>query len=253
MFGPYIRGKIDEILARQMEVRRTDLPSGYHPASAIRNACRRAVSVPWQGVPVTVLLRTLGAGETPEVDLIKIGGEVKAGDRQAKNDWINIASDVTRKALVSPSYDEILEIYFAENPEIKEGHESFRRLEREYTLLAAERKTKLENMGAVIGAKRWDEFCALSERYDCMLPPDFISSIAAWVFCADATDASAVTEEQLAEAYALARHYRRDPADYIPGVFIERTRREINVKALMAWEKKHPPKKGLKKGGNNGR
>ena len=244
MFRRYIEDQIDKILASRMEVRRSELPSGYHPAQAIRDACRRVVSVPWQGTPVTVVLRTLGAGETPDVDLLKIGGEIKAGNGAARNDWINIASDVSKKALVNPTYEEIQDFCFEENPKIKEGYESFLRLEREFSLLAEERKVRMENLGGIIGSKRWNDFCALSERYGCMMPDDFISSIAAWVFCVDATDIKTVTEEQLVEAYALAKHYAKEPADFVPGIFIERTRREINVRALTAWERKRPPKKG---------
>lgn len=253
MFKRYIEKQIDKILTAHMETRRVDLPSGFYPLGQFKNGARQVVTFPWGAGTRTIVVQTLPAAMTAEIEKCAVVEIENAKNKKpASDDWINLCEKTVKAAMVNPTYEEMEEAICAELPTVAEGRAAFRRLEKIYTELAAKNKTTIEKIGSLIGQEKWDEFAELSQRYGCLCPGNFITALTFWEIGWGQTDAQSITVEQLAEAYSLAKMYGQTPHEIIgkSGRFLEGTEREIDIKAFQAHEKmkkKEPPKTRGKK------
>jgi hypothetical protein len=154
-----------------------------------------------------------------------------------------------KRSFVNPTYEEIKKALMDSDPVLKEGVESFNSIEAEIKELAGINGVSFETAGRSLGGERWNDFCELSRVYGCLLPMNTINSLLLWQVGLGVTDAEAVTEDRLYEAYLLAQKYHGRPSSYIHGCFLESTRLEIDVKAAEIYVRRS----GSKTGNNGGR
>jgi hypothetical protein len=88
-----------------------------------------------------------------------------------------------------------------------------------------------------------DELRPLQLAAGYFLPPNFMAAVAAWCECLDAVNIKQLRPEELITAYEMSRHYHNRASDNIPGVFLEHTRKEIDILAANLY---HEKKQGRK-------
>ncbi|MDR1398657.1 MAG: hypothetical protein LBJ41_01865 [Treponema sp.] len=235
MLKAYIKKKVDQYLSELWTIRKSELPSGFYPLEQFYNGARRVVTLPWGSEYRTLIIRTLGAGEAPDINtIIKISNK-KDKTESDLDTIINIGEDCAKKSFVNPTYEEIKKALTDADPVLKEGMKSFTRIENEIKDLAAKNGVTFPVAGRSLGNKRWEEFCSISRIYGCLLPINTINALLWWQVGSGVTDAESVTEDKLLEAYYLSQRFHGRPSDYIHGCFVEQTRLEIDIKAAELY------------------
>jgi hypothetical protein len=75
------------------------------------------------------------------------------------------------------------------------------------------------------------------------LPPNFMAAVAAWCECLDITNIKQIRPEELINAYELSRHYHNRASDNLHGVYLEHTRKEIDILAANLYHEKKQRRK----------
>lgn len=151
--------------------------------------------------------------------------EVTRGDMSG---YAKIQHAILRKALISPTYDEIMKVVGQyENLEwCKERLKAFR-LEVDREEDATEKK------------KKQRELEDLEMQYYNVLPGDFTGFFMAFSLQIAETDIKSVGDEILLEAASLAKLNNNRPSDNIGGVFTDFNRADIDKRAWGLWIDKH--------------
>lgn len=224
---------INDRLKKLYEKEQVLLPAGFYPADEVRKAHTQWVTLPWGSSAVTVQLRTLGAGEFPDVSLLDLTDKFKKAptyNNRAK--LINLQLEYCKKAMVSPTYKEAEEKILEDLPKVKEGKEAYEKLLKTVKLLENEEERR----------EVQKELAEMSTVYGCLFPPNFISAVTAWVECLDLTDIKKLDEEKLIQAHALSLINKNRASDNLQGVFLERTRNEIDVVACNLYNERKKKK-----------
>jgi hypothetical protein len=217
------------------------LPSGFNPAENIRHTAKQWVMLPFGAGVVCVQLRVLSAGEMPQLSVIETAAKAASKSREDMIRLLNIQEDICRKALLSPTFEQM------EKEILKGDH------------IASEQRRKFKEAKEKLAqVKDENEKLKLKQRLDALelavgyfLPDNFMSAVSAWALCLDATDVKRVTPDRLIEAYRLSQLYHNRASDNLQGVFCDYQRREIDITAAyLASEedkKNRKPKKILRK------
>jgi len=156
--------------------------------------------------------------------------EIKRADMSG---YAKIQHAILRKALLSPTYDDILKVVGQyENLEAcKEQLKAFR-LEVDREEDPAERK------------KKQRELEDLEMQYYSVLPADFTGFIMAFALQIAETDIKAMGDEILMEAATLAKLNNNRPSDNIGGAFTDFNRADIDKRAWGLWLEKNKDNNG---------
>lgn len=187
------------------------------------------VTLPFAGVNVIVKLRELNQAqiyacggnnfsliETVQ-DKIRIKKKPKLKDIVS---YAEIQNAIAKKALVSPTYDEIFEIC-AKGFDRKQFEKDMQDIEEliAKTPRGAKQKALLERLD---NTRVW---------YDLLLPEDFLSGITSYALSVAKSDIKELTRETLLNAAYSARKGHDNPADHISGNFTDFNKEDINRRA----------------------
>lgn len=233
-FNTLIAESMEQILSDKYRSDGGYVPNGFLPADKLRGLIVQWIVVPWGTGSCTVKVRTLGAGEYPDVALLDLYNKQKDNPcYENKAKLIDLQLEYCKKTLVNPTYEELEGYILDELPSVREGKEAFER-----AVAAMEHEPSDERKREL---RRTLEPMALV--YGCLFPANFIASIAAWCECLDLVDIKKLTPEKLIGAYNLAKINNNRSSDNIPGVFLEHTRNEIDAQAYRLWYEKFGRKK----------
>lgn len=197
------------------------------------------ILVPFFGEPVPVKVRELTQAQIyacggDEFSLIETEDDVQQlkTSLKAQVKYSDIMSKITKKALISPTYDEIMEqiVHTNEHKEIEEEiHHISARISQ---MPHGKARTELENM---LNEKRvW---------FDLILPEDFISTITSYALGTTKSDIKDVTKKALLRAAILAKNGNDNPADHLNGNFTAFNNDDINARAWDIFYKEQKRKK----------
>jgi hypothetical protein len=234
MLRRYIEKTVEKILSEKYKAEKAVLPEGFHPADRIRGGVHHWLALPFGGTLVTCKLRTLGAGEFPAVSLVERAKKAREDNSYENRVWLlNTQEEYCRKALVVPSFAEFEEIVLGEDGAARKTREEFRKAKAE-----AEAHADNRTREAALAELRELEMAA-----GYFLPPDFMAAVAAWCECLEVTGIKLLKPEDLENAYIMSLHYHNRASDNIGGVYLEHTRREIDIAAAETYHARHPKKR----------
>lgn len=209
----------------------------------IKDSQYALIFAPFHGEPVPVLVReltqaqvmacgTFSAIETFQ-DKIDKQSLVSGKSLGAVLDYAEKQHEICRRALVNPTYDQIIEEITDSSieearVELKELKASLRETPK------GPERTELE-----------DEIDRRIVLTDFILPEDFTATIVAYSLGIDKSDIKEISEEALLQAAILATRGHNNPADHLTGRFSEWMKDDINARAWMIYDKE---KKQVKNG-----
>lgn len=238
MFTRAVEKTVEKYLSRKMEREKVILPDGFHPADQIRGAVNHWLTLPFGNSLITCKLRTLSAGEYPDVSLVDRADAVKK-----QPSFINRArlldaqEEYCKKALVIPSFGEFEKLVLGEDKKVGEMREELGKARR----LAEAHEDKRTREAALAEL----EPLRLAAGY--FLPANFMIAVACWCECLDVTGIKEVTPEKLVEAYILSTHYHNRASDNITGCYTDHVRAEIDRLAIFYYNKQKTKKPVRKK------
>jgi hypothetical protein len=238
MFSRAVEKAVETYLSRKMEREKSILPEGFHPASQIRGAASQWLSLPFGNALITCKLRTLSAGEYPDVSLVERAGEAKQRPSfVTRAKLLNLQEEYCKKALVIPSFEEFEALVLGEDKKAAEMRKELAKAQR--LAEAHEDKRTRESAMAELEPLR------LAAGY--FLPPNFMSAVACWCECLDVTGIKRITPEKLVEAYILSAHFHNRASDNIQGCYTDRSRGEIDRLAIFYYNKRKEAKQKFRK------
>lgn len=211
------------------------------PLGSIEHAQFPILMAPFHGSPVPIMVRELTQAQIiscGDFSLIETTTDTIAKKKMQKRiDMSNIVAyaeqvhALVRKALVSPTYDEIVNA-------IDRG-------------ITASVKDQLDELEARIAElERGPKYTALQKDIDALriwadflLPEDFTSFIVSYALGVDKSDIKELSEEALIQAAVLAERGHNNPADHIDGRFTAFMKDDINKRAWILLHEKRDREK----------
>lgn len=201
-------------------------PAGYNSLENIRGAMFHWLPVPFAGISIWCKCRTLNRTQIEscgDLSLLNIN-EIK--DKEvSREDLIelrNTQENLIKSTLVTPSYDDFLSIVLDEDEVIKKRKNDLEEIKKlsESDELTSEQKKEID-----------DEIYRLELFIAYLLPEDTFGFLTSWALGIDISDIQKITKEQLLNAAILAKNGNDNPTDHLSGVFTDRDKEEINIKA----------------------
>jgi len=147
--------------------------------------------------------------------------------------YAEIQHEIAKRALVSPTYDEIFEMVGAgiDRDNIKKELD-----EIEIIISKTPRSPKRKALEEEFECKRiW---------FDLLLPEDFLAAITSYSLSINKSDIKEVTKEALLEAATLAKMGHDNPSDHYDGIFTPYMKDDFNRRAWITYaENKKKDKK----------
>jgi hypothetical protein len=201
-------------------------------SALFESVIKPAIMVPFNGVPLPVIARIPSYAEIRdcgEFSLIETMQD-KINRKHKKitpGDMLNYADlqyKVVKKALVSPTYDEVVSI--CSDPDFVKKTE--KEIEEIQDLIP-----KIETKAGRNKAQLQLDTITLQLKF--MLPADFISTVFSFALEIGSTDILNVSEEMLYEAACLAKAWNGTPSDHLPGKFSKFNLFDINKRATLIF------------------
>jgi len=226
-------GKIIEAAVEKALDRRTIRPDkkltleGYHPLPEIMGALYEWLLIPFRGAETFVEVRYPRSTQLPDIDkLYAIIGkqkEEKKLSRQEMIDILNIQEECCKATLNRPTFEELIQEIWRKDNVLANRKKEFEEIEKnlkEVKNEATERELQFER-------DRLELF------YGYILPDDTMVALTNIALGADISDIKKITREKLLAAYSKAKFYRCKPSDFIPGLFTDGDRHNIDDYATM--------------------
>jgi hypothetical protein len=228
VFSRVIERAVEKYLSRKMEREKIILPDGFYPANQIRGAVNHWLTLPFGNSLVTCKIRTLSAGEYPDVSLVERADLVKKQSSfKNRGDLLNAQEEYCRKALVIPAFEEFEKLVLGEDGKAREMRAEYEKARG----LAEAHEDKRTREAAL------EDLRPLQLATGYFLPPNFMMAVACWCECLDVTGIKQVTPEKLVEAYILSTHYHNRASDNIQGCYTDHVRAEIDRLAIFYYHK----------------
>lgn len=202
------------------------------------------IFAPFHGAPVAVKLRkltqaqTIACGDMSLIETFQDKVNKKCLEKNVKiSDIISYAernNEITKKALVSPSYDQILERISGH--EVKKIKEKIKQLKIDIESMKDGPKKSLAKT----------EIDSLRVWCDFLLPEDFMATIVSYTLGIDESDINEISEKALINSAVLAERGHNNPADHIKGAFTDFMQDDINKRA---WVLLQEQRERIKNGG----
>jgi hypothetical protein len=208
-----------------------------------------AVCVPFNGADMWVKLRQpnqveiQAAGSFSLIETLTDKRKMKKITTKQILEYSKTQSKLLRAALVSPTYDEIIEAV----------SKDFYVVNAQKELKSCKDKLSLTSHSNKERGLLEDEIDKLSIAIDLILPHDFIGAVIAWVFGPAKSELSKITEEMLLDAAILAEKGGDNPADHlVSALWSQFNKDDINRRAWIILNDKREKnkKKGNKKRGH---
>jgi hypothetical protein len=185
------------------------------------------IFVPWNGENIPVRVRELSDLQIQAIGQFSLI-EMNAGPKCTS--WESVASlavmqnEITRAALVCPTYDEIFKI-IGENDLTDRMRAKYLEIQKELIKLPrGPEKSALQNRAE-----------ALRLLFEAVLPNDFLAAVTGWVTGVERTDIKLVTKDILLNAAILQRKYGGRASDYCTGNLSDFNKRDIDTQALIVF------------------
>jgi len=232
MFEKQIEAAVEKALDR-----RTVLPDkklvmeGYHPLPEIMGKLYDWLFIPFRGADVLVEVRYPRSTQLPDVDkLYQTLNDKKQGNkltRQQMIDVLNIQEACCRAALNRPTFDELEQAVYGKDRVLEANRKSLAELRE---------KIKLANGNEQFELQREIDRVELFTGY--ILPDDTMLALTNIVLGIGLSDIKTLTREKLEAAYGKALLYKGRPSDFIPGLFTDGDRENIdNYATVLGMEK----------------
>ena len=200
---------------------------GYHPLPEIMGTLYEWLLVPFRGEQILVEVRYPRSTQLPDVDklyaVIETQKKEKKLSRQGMIDIMNIQEECCKAALNRPTFQELEEAIYGKDKVLNSNKKSLKELEekiKEITNEAARRELQNE-------LEKTELFCGY------ILPDDTMAALTNIALGLDVSDIRKLTKEKLTTAYAKARLYGGKPSDFVPGIFTDGDRQNIDDYATM--------------------
>jgi len=205
---------------------KTLMQKGFHSLPVIMGRIYDWVFVPFGGVDMLVEVRYVCADELPEVDkLSHIFDEEKKKiklSRQQMIDVMNIQEECCKAVLNCPTFEELEQAIYS-----KDNVQKNRRKELEELRERIKTSSGYEKQEQQIRIDRLELYTGY------ILPKDTMHVLTNIAFGIGISDIKKVTKEKLIDAFSRARLYDGRPSDYIPGIFTDGDRKNIDDYATM--------------------
>jgi len=190
-----------------------------------------AIMVPFFGAIVPVVVRKLTHAQIKacgDFSLIETVNDIIARDRKLSvREMINYGEmqySILKKALVSPTYDQIMSINKADELRINAEKEIEEIDELIDSLPIGPKRSRLEK-----------ERDTLRLQLEFLPPHDFVGTVIAYALGVNESDIKEITEDMLYEAANLAKLGHDNPSNHIHGTFSEFNKEDINNRAWCIY------------------
>jgi hypothetical protein len=232
-----------EAAAEKALNRRTVLPEkklvldGYHPLPEIMGKLYDWLFVPFRGSEILVEVRYPRSTQLPDVDkLYSVLNQKKQDNkltRQQMIDILNIQEECCRAVLNRPTFGELEEAIHGKDCVLEANRKS---------LAEMREKLKSANGNERFELQREIDRMELFTGY--ILPDDTMLALTNIALGTGVSDIKKVTKEKLLAAYGKARLYNGKPSDFIPGVFTDGDRENIDNYATLLGLEEEKKKRG---------
>jgi hypothetical protein len=228
VFDKQIEAAVEKALDRRTvrPDRRLTL-EGYHPLPEIMGTLYEWLFVPFRGTDILVEVRYPRSTQLPEVDKVAsiITGR-KEGTKLSRKEMIdvlNIQEECCKAVLNRPAFEELERAITGKD----------RALEiRRNRLAEIDEKLKLVRDAAVrLELHRERDRAELFCGY--VLPDDTMLALTTIALGMDVSDIRKLTKDKLLAAYGKARLYGGRPSDFVPGLFTDGDRQNIDDHATV--------------------
>jgi len=228
MFEKLIEAAVEKALDR-----RTVRPDkkltieGYHPLPEIMGQLYTWVFVPFRGAEILVEIRFPRSTQLPQVDKLygvieqQKKGEVKLS-RQEMIDVMNIQEDCSKAVLNRPTFEELEQAIYGKDRVLESNKKKLEEMREKLKLVNGREKQELQ-----IEIDRLELFTGF------VLPDDTMVALTNIALGMDISDIKKITKEKLLAAYSKARLYNQRPSDFIPGIFTDGDRENIDNYATV--------------------
>jgi hypothetical protein len=201
---------------------------GYHPLPEIMGRLYEWVFVPFRGVDILVEIRYPRSTQLPQVDKLYNAIERLGKGKGLKLTWqemvdeMNIQEDCCKAVLNRPTFEELEEAIYGKD-RVLEGNK--KRLE--------EMKKKLKSVSGNQRQELQMEINRVELFTGFILPDDTMVALTNIALGIGVSDIKQITKEKLLAAYSKARLYNQKPSDFIPGIFTDGDRENIDNYATV--------------------
>jgi hypothetical protein len=229
MFEKTIESAVEKALDRRTVRPDKKLTAeGYHPLSEIMGQLYEWVFIPFRGVQILVEIRYPRSTQLPQVD--KLYGALERQEkgkgikltRQEAIDVMNIQEECCKATLNRPTFEELEHAIYGKD-RVLEGNK--KRLEEiKEKLKSINGREKQELQIEIDKAELFNGF---------ILPDDTMVTLTNIALGLDISDIKKLTKEKILAAYSKAHLYNQRPSDFIPGVFTDGDRENIDNYATV--------------------
>jgi len=223
MFEKLIEATVEKALDR-----RTVRPDkkltlgGYHPLPEIIGVLYEWLLIPFRGAQILVEIRYLRSTQLPDVDklyaLIEQQKKDKKLTRQQMLEVMNIQEECCKAVLNRPTFAELEQAIYGKDKVLETNRNRLEELRAQLKLV--------NNQGTKFELQREIDKIELFTGY--ILPDDTMLALTNIALGADISDIKNVTKEKLLVAYSKARLYNGKPSDFVPGLFTDGDRQNID-------------------------
>ena len=222
----------DELASRTVTSTGSVLPIGYNPIEYIRGGLLHWIAVPFNGTDVWCELRCPNATQLQTCgDITNITGDNKP-ETYSVDELIQIQNykeSLCKLVLNQPKYDEIASLVGRGDFVISEKRKELEELEKRFeehkeSMTETQKKTlqaQIDTINLIVGY---------------ILPDDTMSFLTSWAMGNDISDIKKIDKKMFLRAASLARAHNKSPTDYIPGVFTDYNKLEIDAHAFAVLE-----------------
>jgi len=175
---------------------------------------------------ILVEVRYLRSTQLPDVDkLSHLVDEQKKKIKlthQQMVDVMNIQEECCRAVLNRPTFEELERAIYGKDRVLEDKRRRLQEIRNKINTVSARERNELQA-----------EFNRVELFTGYILPDDTMLALTNIALGTDMTDIKKVTKEKLLAAYNKARLYNGKPSDYIPGIFTDGDRKNIDDYATM--------------------
>lgn len=227
MLGRIIEAAVEKALDRRaVRPDRKLTLQGYHPLPEIMGELYAWVFVPFRGAEILAEIRYPRSTQLPDVD--KLYGIIDQQKRDVKFtrqqmiDVMNLQEECCKAVLNRPTFEE-LELAIYGKDRVLESNK--KRL--------AEMRSKLKSVNGYEKQELQMEIDKAELFTGYILPDDTMVTLTNIALGVDISDIKKLTKEKLLAAYSKARLYNQRPSDFIPGIFTDGDRENIDNYATV--------------------
>lgn len=228
MFEKQIAAAVEQALDR-----RTVRPDkkltleGYHPLPEIMGSLYEWLFIPFHGTEILAEVRYPRSTQLPDVDKLRAVITSRGKDTKLSRDdmiaVLNIQEDCCKAALNRPTFQELEQAITGKDRVLEDNKKRFKALEAEIKTV----NNEAERRELTTEKERLELFCGY------ILPDDTMTTVTNIALGMDVSDIRKLTKEKLLLAYSKARLYGGRPSDFVPGIFTDGDRQNIDDYATL--------------------